>query len=108
MMHDREKSDPVIVAVKLTNKAVRPAAESVEPRAGAEGNAVALFAMHCPSLDGTALGVDRRRNSDRGLARRDRNQGGCHDRQEHFARQARQRRHDRAKRRSCRSGVAAG
>ncbi len=38
MMHDREKSDPVIVAVKLTNKAGRPAAESVEPRAGAEGN----------------------------------------------------------------------
>ena len=38
MMHDREKSDPVIVALKLTNKAGRPAAESVEPRAGAEGN----------------------------------------------------------------------
>ena len=38
MMHDCEKSDPVIVAVKLTNKAGRPAAESVEPRAGAEGN----------------------------------------------------------------------
>ena len=38
MMHDREKSDPVIVAVKLTNKAGRPAAESAEPRAGAEGN----------------------------------------------------------------------
>jgi hypothetical protein len=38
MMHDREKSDPVIVAVKLTNKAGRPAAVSVEPRAGAEGN----------------------------------------------------------------------
>jgi hypothetical protein len=38
MMHDCEKSDPAIVAVKLTNKAGRPAAESVEPRAGAEGN----------------------------------------------------------------------
>jgi hypothetical protein len=38
MMHDREKSDPAIVAVKLTNKAGQPAAESVEPRAGAEGN----------------------------------------------------------------------
>ena len=38
MMHDREKSDPVIVAVKLTNKAGQPAAELVEPRAGAEGN----------------------------------------------------------------------
>jgi hypothetical protein len=37
-MYDREKSDPAIVAVKLTNKAGQPAAESVEPRAGAEGN----------------------------------------------------------------------
>ena len=39
MMHDREKSDPAIVAGKPTNKAGRPAAESVEPRAGAKGNA---------------------------------------------------------------------
>jgi RNA-directed DNA polymerase len=39
MMHGREKSDPTIVAVKPTNKAGRPAAEPVERRAGAEGNA---------------------------------------------------------------------
>jgi hypothetical protein len=39
MMHDREKSDPAIVAGKSTNKARQPAAESAEPRAGAEGNA---------------------------------------------------------------------
>src|ERR1035438_5797183 len=38
MMYDREKSDPAIVAVKPTNKARQPAAELVEPRAGAEGN----------------------------------------------------------------------
>src|SRR5271169_3565510 len=38
-MHDREKSDPAIVAEKPTNKAGRPAAESAEPRVGAEGNA---------------------------------------------------------------------
>jgi hypothetical protein len=37
MMYDREKSDPAIVAVKPTNKAGQPAAELVEPRAGAEG-----------------------------------------------------------------------
>ena len=37
MMHEREKSDPAIVAVKPTNKAGQPAAE-LEPRAGAEGN----------------------------------------------------------------------
>src|SRR6478752_1861021 len=39
MMHDREKSDSAIVAVKPTNKAVPTAAEPVEPRAGAKGNA---------------------------------------------------------------------
>jgi RNA-directed DNA polymerase len=39
MMHEREKSDPAVVAVKLANKAERSAAELVEPRAGAEGNA---------------------------------------------------------------------
>src|SRR5580692_6016687 len=39
MMNDREKSDLAIVAVKPTNKAGQPAAELVEPRAGAEGNA---------------------------------------------------------------------
>ena len=39
MMYDHEKSDLAIVAVKPTNKAGQPAAELVEPRAGAEGNA---------------------------------------------------------------------
>src|SRR6516164_9865838 len=39
MMHGPEKSDPVIVAGKPTNKAERSAAELVEPRAGTEGNA---------------------------------------------------------------------
>jgi len=39
MMPDREKSDPAIVARKPANKAGMPAAERVEPRAGAEGNA---------------------------------------------------------------------
>ena len=38
MMYDHEKSDPAIVAVKPTNKAGQPAAELVEPRAGAKGN----------------------------------------------------------------------
>ena len=39
MMHGREESDLAIVAVKPTNAAERSAAEPVEPRAGAEGNA---------------------------------------------------------------------
>src|SRR5438046_1970624 len=39
MMHEREKSDTAVVAVKPTNKAGATAAESVEPRAGTERNA---------------------------------------------------------------------
>ena len=39
MMHDPEKSDLGIVAVKPTNKAGQPAAEPVEPRPGTKGNA---------------------------------------------------------------------
>ena len=38
-MHDSEKSDSAIVAVKPPNKAGPPAAEAVEPRAGTKGNA---------------------------------------------------------------------
>ena len=37
-MNGQEKSDPGVVAVKPTNKAGRPGAESVEPRLGTEGN----------------------------------------------------------------------
>ena len=39
MMYGLEKSDPVVVAGKPTNKAVRAAAEPVEPRTGTKGNA---------------------------------------------------------------------
>src|SRR5438270_4931912 len=39
MMHDRKKSDSAIVAGKPTNKAGQPAAEPVEPRVEAKGNA---------------------------------------------------------------------
>ena len=39
MMHGREKSDSAIVAGKPTNKADPTAAEPVERRAGAKGNA---------------------------------------------------------------------
>ena len=39
MMHGRGESDFAIVAVKPTNKAERSAAEPVEPRAEAAGNA---------------------------------------------------------------------
>src|SRR5260370_5346928 len=39
MMHGRGKSDEAVVAVKPANKAERSAAELVEPRAEAKGNA---------------------------------------------------------------------
>ena len=39
MMHGREKSDSVIVAVKPTNKAAYAVAKPVEPRTGTERNA---------------------------------------------------------------------
>src|SRR4051812_5341853 len=39
MMHEPEKSDSVVVAVKPTNKAERSVAELVEPRTGTKGNA---------------------------------------------------------------------
>ena len=39
MMHESEKSDPVVVAEKPTNKAARAVAEPVEPRTGTKGNA---------------------------------------------------------------------
>jgi hypothetical protein len=39
MMHGREKSDLVVVAVKPTNKAEQSAAEPAEPRTGTKGSA---------------------------------------------------------------------
>ncbi len=39
MMHGREKSESAIVAMKSANKAGQPAAEPMEPRADAKGNA---------------------------------------------------------------------
>src|SRR5262249_34511200 len=39
MMHERGKSDLAIVAAKPANAVEQSAAESVEPRAGAKGNA---------------------------------------------------------------------
>ena len=38
MMHELEKSDPFIVAVKPTNKQGKPSAEPGDPREGTKGN----------------------------------------------------------------------
>ena len=69
MMHGREKSDPAIVAVKPTNKAdaavAVDAAEPVEPRAGAKGNANQQSTLRTPSRDGVTQALDRVRQAAR-------------------------------------------
>ena len=49
MMHDHEKSDSAIVAMKPTNKAEQSAAESVEPRAETKRNASEQSTHRTPS-----------------------------------------------------------
>jgi retron-type reverse transcriptase len=64
-MHGREKSDPAIVARKPTNKAGRPAAESVEPRAGAEGNAGQQSTCRAQNRASVSQALDRLRQAAR-------------------------------------------
>jgi len=63
MMHDREKSDSFIVAMKPTNKDGQPSAELVEPRGGAEGNARQPSTLRTPSRDGVTDGLERIRTA---------------------------------------------
>jgi group II intron reverse transcriptase/maturase len=71
MMHEREKSDLAIVAVKPANAADRPemvraAAEQVEPRAGAEENATQDGTHRTPSRADVSPGLERVRQAARG------------------------------------------
>ena len=59
MMHGRGKSDSAIVAEKPTNKAGRPTAELVEPRAGAEGNAVLQSTRRAQDQESVSQALDR-------------------------------------------------
>ena len=67
MMHGREKSDPAIVAGKPTNKAEAPsvadAAEPVEQRAGAKGNASGQSTHRTQSRDRVSQALDRVRQA---------------------------------------------
>jgi RNA-directed DNA polymerase len=63
MMHGREKSDPTIVARKPTNAAGAPAAEPVERRAGAKGNAGQAGTHRTPSRASVSPGLDRVRQA---------------------------------------------
>jgi group II intron reverse transcriptase/maturase len=65
MTHGREKSDPAIVAGKPTNKAGRPAAEPVEPRAGTKGNASWQSTRRAQDRESVSQALDRVRTAAR-------------------------------------------
>jgi hypothetical protein len=58
-MHGHEKSDPSIVATKPANKGRQLSAELVEPRGGAEGNAIEHDMRRTPSRESMSHGLDR-------------------------------------------------
>ncbi len=63
MTHGHEKSDPAIVAEKSVNKDGRPSAESMEPRAGAEGNTIGHGMRRTPGRESMSPGLDRVRQA---------------------------------------------
>ena len=65
MMHGGEKSDLAIVAMKRPNKAGRPAAEAVEPRAGTKGNAGQQSTLRTQIRAGVSQALDRVRHAAR-------------------------------------------
>ena len=70
MMHGREKSDSAIVAGKPTNKAVLTAAEPVERRAGAEGNANRQSTDRAQNRTTVSQTLERIRRAARSASRR--------------------------------------
>ena len=64
-MHDPEKSDSGIVAMKPMNKARRPAAELVEPRPGTKGNADQQSTHRAQSRARVTQALDRVRKAAR-------------------------------------------
>ena len=65
MMHGHEKSDSAIVATKLPNKAGRPAAEVVEPRAGTKGNMGQQSTRRAQIRESVSQSLDRVRKAAR-------------------------------------------
>ena len=65
MTNGREKSGPAIVAAKQANKAGEPAAEPVERRAGAKGNAEQERTLRTQGREGAPQGLDRVRQAAR-------------------------------------------
>ena len=62
-MNEHEKSDPAIVATKPANKAGRPGAEAVEPRAATKGNADQQNTRRTQSRDSVTQALDRVRKA---------------------------------------------
>ena len=58
-MHEPEKSDSVVVAAKLTNKAERSAAELVEPRTGTKGNVDQQSTRRAQDRESVSQALDR-------------------------------------------------
>ena len=65
MMHEPEKSDLPVVAVKPTNKLGQPRAEPVEPRGRTEGNAGKPDMRRTPSRESMPQGLERVRQAAR-------------------------------------------
>jgi RNA-directed DNA polymerase len=65
MMNDREKSDPLVVAMKPANKDGQPSTEPVERRGGAEGNAHQPSMLRTPSRASVTAGLARIRTAAR-------------------------------------------
>lgn len=65
MMHELEKSDPFIVAVKPTNKQGKLSAEPVEPREGAKGNSGETHTRRTQSRGSVSQGLERVRQAAR-------------------------------------------
>jgi len=65
MMHGREKSESAIVAVKSANKVGRPAAEPMEPRADAKGNASQQRTRRAQDRESVSQAPERIRNAAR-------------------------------------------
>jgi group II intron reverse transcriptase/maturase len=66
-MHEKEKSDPAVVATKPANATVRTEAEPVEPRAGAKENAPRDGMRRTPSRISMSPGLERVRQVAEGL-----------------------------------------
>src|SRR5271166_1845545 len=64
-MHEPEKSDSVVVAAKLTNKAERSAAEPAEPRTGTKGNVDQQSTCRAQDRESVSQALDRVREAAR-------------------------------------------